>query len=271
MPPSPEKLKKLEKLAKVIDGGDIELLKQLDTLEENVEKKLSDLAAQIPPIEEVIARVKDGRDGHTPTEKELLVLIRPLIPPPAKDGHTPTDKELLALIKPLIPKVKDGATPTKEELVELIKPLIPAPIPGKDGADGHIKDLAPQEVRDLLELLQGEERLDVEYIRGVEALIERISKRIAEREAKKNKSETTIITGGSGGATSTGAAAWGDITGTLSAQTDLQTALDAKADNVGNEDIEITDTTKGIILKSPNGTRWRIGITNNGELTAVSL
>ena len=36
-------------------------------------------------------------------------------------------------------------------------------------------------------------------------------------------------------------------------------------------DIEITDTTKGIILKSADGTRWRIGITNGGALTAVSL
>jgi hypothetical protein len=38
-----------------------------------------------------------------------------------------------------------------------------------------------------------------------------------------------------------------------------------------NNDIEITDTAKGVIIKSANGTRWRIGITNNGELTAVSL
>lgn len=36
-------------------------------------------------------------------------------------------------------------------------------------------------------------------------------------------------------------------------------------------DIEITDTTKGVILKSANGTRWRIGITNDGALTATSL
>lgn len=36
-------------------------------------------------------------------------------------------------------------------------------------------------------------------------------------------------------------------------------------------DIEITDATKGLIVKSANGTRWRINITNNGELTAVSL
>lgn len=36
-------------------------------------------------------------------------------------------------------------------------------------------------------------------------------------------------------------------------------------------DLEVSDTTKGLVLKSPNGTRFRIGITNNGELTATSL
>jgi len=62
-------------------------------------------------------------DGHTPTEEELLELIKPLIPVVA-DGHTPTEEELLELIKPLIPVVADGHTPTEEELLELIKPLI---------------------------------------------------------------------------------------------------------------------------------------------------
>lgn len=51
--------------------------------------------------------------------------------------------------------------------------------------------------------------------------------------------------------------------GTLQAVTDLG--------NTTTNDIEITDTTKGVILKSPDGTRWRITITNNGELVATSL
>lgn len=38
---------------------------------------------------------------------------------------------------------------------------------GIDGKDGDIKDLSPQEVRDSLELLLGEERLDLSAIRGV--------------------------------------------------------------------------------------------------------
>jgi hypothetical protein len=36
-------------------------------------------------------------------------------------------------------------------------------------------------------------------------------------------------------------------------------------------DIEITDPTRGIILRSPNGTRWRIQVTNAGTLTTTSL
>jgi hypothetical protein len=35
--------------------------------------------------------------------------------------------------------------------------------------------------------------------------------------------------------------------------------------------IEITDTTKGLILKAPNGSRWRITIDNTGTLTRTSI
>lgn len=38
-----------------------------------------------------------------------------------------------------------------------------------------------------------------------------------------------------------------------------------------NGDIEITDSTKGIILRSPNGIRWRITITDSGTLTPVQI
>jgi len=38
-----------------------------------------------------------------------------------------------------------------------------------------------------------------------------------------------------------------------------------------NKDIEITDLTQGIILKSPNGTRFRIQVSNSGALTTTSL
>lgn len=36
-------------------------------------------------------------------------------------------------------------------------------------------------------------------------------------------------------------------------------------------DVEVTDSTKGLILKSPNGTRWRVTINNAGALSTASL
>ena len=41
--------------------------------------------------------------------------------------------------------------------------------------------------------------------------------------------------------------------------------------NPSATDYEVTDSTKGIILKSPNNTRWRITIDNNGSLLRTSL
>jgi hypothetical protein len=60
-------------------------------------------------------------------------------------------------------------------------------------------------------------------------------------------------------------------TNTASRTYTLQDVDGTVAHTVQAVDFEVTDTTKGVIIKSANGTRWRIGITNNGELTAVSL
>ena len=40
---------------------------------------------------------------------------------------------------------------------------------------------------------------------------------------------------------------------------------------VTSGDVEITDLTKGVILKSANGTRFRIGVADDGSLTTTSL
>jgi len=41
-------------------------------------------------------------------------------------------------------------------------------------------------------------------------------------------------------------------------------------DVVTVNDIEITDTIKGLILKSPNGTRYRLQVDNAGNLGTVA-
>lgn len=48
-------------------------------------------------------------------------------------------------------------------------------VDGKNGEDGNIKDLSPEEVRDLLELLQGDDRLDKSAIKGLDEELKRLS------------------------------------------------------------------------------------------------
>lgn len=76
-----------------------------------------------------------GEPAHTPTNEELIDLIKPLIPEP-KHGKTPSKEEILSLLKPLIPKVKDGQTPSNERLISLIKPLMPH----YDAEIGYLED-----------------------------------------------------------------------------------------------------------------------------------
>lgn len=52
---------------------------------------------------------------------------------------------------------------------------------------------------------------------------------------------------------------------------DLQVGSTSKAFVANTGDVEITTTTAGVILKSPNGARWRITVDNLGLLTQTSL
>lgn len=49
------------------------------------------------------------------------------------------------------------------------------------------------------------------------------------------------------------------------------TSIGNKADKSGTVDIEITDTTKGLILKTPNATRKRIKVADNGDLSTETV
>jgi hypothetical protein len=50
-------------------------------------------------------------------------------------------------------------------------------------------------------------------------------------------------------------------------------ATTTRADQVmvGNRDIEIGDATKGLVLKAPNGTLYRVTVDNAGALTATAI
>lgn len=47
--------------------------------------------------------------------------------------------------------------------------------------------------------------------------------------------------------------------------TTLKNQIDTKIGSQTDQDIEITDSTKGIILNSPSGNRYRITVDDDGE------
>lgn len=75
------------------------------------------------------------------TIKELKPIVLANMPPPPKDGHTPTEEELLALIEPLIPEVEDGKDADETRIVERAVKLIPKPQDGKSPTKKALKAL----------------------------------------------------------------------------------------------------------------------------------
>ncbi len=178
--------KRQERILNLAEKGEISLLDELEKMEETMESHISEMKEMMKETREMVntfagvERLK-GDKGDKPTDEDLLALIKPLIPV-VEDGKTPTAEELLALIRPLIPKVKDGETPSDDRLITLITPLIPPPSQnGKDADEEAIvkkieADLPKlgEPVRDSLELLQGENRLDKKAVKGIEELEKKI-------------------------------------------------------------------------------------------------
>lgn len=71
----------------------------------------------------VLAHMPIPADGHTPTDEELLELIRPLIPE-VEDGEDADPEEVIQEVLERLPKPVDGKTPTKKDILALLKPLI---------------------------------------------------------------------------------------------------------------------------------------------------
>lgn len=62
---------------------------------------------------------------------------------------------------------------------------------------------------------------------------------------------------------------WGAFMGQKMGE--LKNLIDTKIGSQTNQDIEITDASKGIIMKSPSGKRYRVTINDEGELTKEEL
>jgi len=137
--------RRLEKAAKLIDEGDFAILEHLLEIEDMVQTKISELEKKFPKLENVLRSVrgkdgaqgikgesgldgKDGKDGRDGVD--------------GRDGKNGKDGR----------DGKDGKNGEKGEK-------------GDKGDAGDLKNISPQELRDLLELLQGDERLSFKAIK----------------------------------------------------------------------------------------------------------
>ncbi|MCK9320206.1 hypothetical protein, partial [Methanoculleus sp.] len=173
---------KKQRIIQAIKNGQIKDEKSLEfwtmmdeiknlNLVKDLEKKLEQFLNEVILIK--------GEKGDNPTDVELLKLIKPLIPKPikgekgeqGKDGKTPTAKELLAIIKPLInnPDIDLIANRASKLAFDELLPKIPT--------IQQITENIPLEaerVRDSLELLTGDERLDASAIKNLPEATEKI-------------------------------------------------------------------------------------------------
>lgn len=177
---SPKDQKKLERLAKIAEGGSLGVFEYLVELEESFEakaeemklefeKKIQEYKSGLPDIAEILKSVK-GQDGITPEKGKDYF--------DGEDGKdyvlTDKDKKEIAksVVVPIVEKVIERTEVIKEQ------PIINNEIKEVAVFDERmIEEKIPQmgeRIRDALELLQGDERLDKSAIKGLEEELRRI-------------------------------------------------------------------------------------------------
>lgn len=156
--------KGVEKLLKVLEGGNVAILQYLMEIEERLD-------TEVPSLKEVIQRMK-GDKGDSPTEEEVLNLVIPIIQEikkSIKNGEnyvlSDTDKEEIATLA-----VMDLHVPIVEKVIEIQKTEVvrEVPIVTENVVEVAVKD-TPFELRDKLETLKNlpdEEKLSIEAIGG---------------------------------------------------------------------------------------------------------
>lgn len=162
--------KNIKRLIEVgIDGPEI-ILKHLSEIEENIDEKISSLVTSITGVSKIASQAltiasetakKEGKAGFSPKKGVDY-----------KDGDnyilTENDRAQIAL-KIKVPIVEKTII---EKRTEKIKEV---PVVRETIKETIKNDLAPQELRNLLELLSGDERLDAESIRNLPELIRRLN------------------------------------------------------------------------------------------------
>lgn len=152
-----ESEKKLTSLIEVAKKDFISILdEKIKQSSQRDEELIGRIAIKVATKMAGLEKGVDYFDGETPTDEELIALIKPLIPAPIKgeDGKSPTKEDLLKIIKPLIKPGKDGETPTDERLISLIQKVMP-----------NLGEDTPEKIADKLNTL--DEKVNMSVIKGL--------------------------------------------------------------------------------------------------------
>lgn len=209
---TPTQLKKLQKLAKV---GDIGIADELNALEGKIEA----LEAIVPALREA----RDGEVGPMGPRGDKGDSVKGEKGDPGRDGVDGKDSTVPGPVGPMGPAGRDGVNG----------------VDGKDGEMGVIDEATIAYLEDEVK----KAKLDKEaYDRAIGIVDQRTSFLINKVNNLPSSGISSVVAGTNVTVDNTdprnpvvsatvegGAAVWGGITGTLSAQTDLQTALGTKA------------------------------------------
>lgn len=209
------------------------LLIKADKLSKSKEIALAEEFINITDkLEETMSLIKDVKETQEidiSTEKEPEIIYKERLHVVTLRGDKGDDYILTKKDKKEIAEMVQ--VPTVEKIVEKVEVIRETPI-----VTNEIKEVAkyenPETLRDKLESLKEENRLDASAIKNLPEFIQsdnRIGFGSMIKEApkdnkyyaRKNRQWEEVVAG---------AGAWGTITGTLSAQTDLQNALNLKYD-----------------------------------------
>lgn len=161
-----------KQMSKPIVTALVDVMDKIDERKEYEDSKLDKLFSNIQQlkIDKILDEIESvkgekGDDGHTPTEEELIPIIEPLIKPLIPDpipGEPGKDYVLTAKDKKEI--AKSIKVPVVEKVIETI--IEKQPIVTNEVKEVAVAD-TPEKIKEKLEGLEGEERLDAKAIKNL--------------------------------------------------------------------------------------------------------
>ena len=128
---TPSQKRKLEKIAKIVQDGDLAIVEFLFEIEQNFEDTIAKIKADLPDLDKILQTIK-GKDALPPTKEEVIEWLTPFIPaplPPEKgdkgDNYVLTENDKKDIAKSVASKI---VVPVVEKVIEKTEVIRETPI-----------------------------------------------------------------------------------------------------------------------------------------------